>query len=81
MTNNPNQFLQGIINLANKGKNPQQYMQMLLQRNPQYNQMLTQLQNMAQGKPMNEFVLQLARQKGVDNNTLMQLSNIMGVRQ
>ena len=76
----PNQVLQGIINLANGGKNPQQYMQMLLQRNPQYNNAINQLQNMAQGRPMNEFVLQLARQKGIDNNTLSQLERIMGVR-
>lgn len=76
--NNPNQILQGIINLATRGKNPQQYMQMLLQKNPQYNQTMAQLQNMAQGRPMNEFVMQLARQKGVDNNTLQQLERIMG---
>ena len=78
MNNNYNQILQQIIGFANSGKNPQAIMQMLLQKNPQYNQTIAQLQNMAQGRPMNEFVMQLARQKGVDNNTLQQLERIMG---
>ena len=78
MNNNYNQILQQIIGFANSGKNPQAIMQMLLQKNPQYNQTMAQLQNMAQGKPMNEFVMQLARQKGVDNNTLQQLERIIG---
>ena len=76
MNNNPNQLLQQIINLANSGKNPQEYMQRLLQKNPQYNQIMTQIQNMAQGRPMNEFVMQLARQNGVNEQNLQMLSQM-----
>lgn len=79
MKNDTTGLLNNIINLANSGKNPQQYTQMLMQRNPQYRQTMQQLQNMANGMPMNQFVIQLARQKGVDNNTLNELKRILNV--
>ena len=76
MNNNFN-TLQNIIAYANSGKNPQQLMQSLLQRNPQYSQTLTQLKNMANGMPMDKFVMQLARQRGLDQNTLSQIENLL----
>ena len=75
---NINQTLQGIINMANAGRNPQQVMQMLIQRNPQLNQALTQLKNMAGNKSMPEFIEQYAKQNGVDQNMISQLTQIMG---
>lgn len=75
---NINQTLQGIINMANAGRNPQQLMQMLVQRNPRINQALTQLKNMAGNKSMPEFIEQYAKQNGVDQNTILQLTQIMG---
>jgi hypothetical protein len=78
MNNNYNQILQQIIGFANSGKNPQAIMQMLLQKNPQYNQTMAQLQNMAQGRPMNEFVMQLARQNGVNEQNMAQLMQMFG---
>lgn len=80
MNGNPNQVLQNIINLANSGRNPQQLLQTLMQQNPNYNQTIAQLKNMANGMPMDKFVMQLARQKGVDNNTLSQIQKLMGGR-
>ena len=75
---NINQTLQNIINMANAGRNPQQLMQMLVQRNPRINQALTQLKNMAGNKSMPEFIEQYAKHNGVDQNTISQLTQIMG---
>ncbi len=74
---NINQTLQGIINMANAGRNPQQIMQVLIQKNPQINQALTKLKNMAGNKSMPEFIEQYAKQNGVDQNMISQLTQIM----
>lgn len=74
---NPNQALQEIIGIANNGGNPQMLMQSLMQKNPKYNQAMEQIKNMANGMPMNEFVMQLAKQRGIDPNTLSQLQRLI----
>ena len=71
-----NQALQGLFQMRNAGRNPQQIMQMLIQRNPQYSQMLTQIRNMSQGRSTKEFVMQLARQNGVNDQNLQMLSQM-----
>lgn len=71
-----NQALQSIFQMRNAGRNPQQIMQMLMQRNPQYSQMLTQIQNMSQGRNPKEFVMQLARQNGVNEQNLQMLNQM-----
>jgi hypothetical protein len=68
-----NQALQSLFQMKNAGQNPQAIMQMLMQRNPQYSQMLTQIRNMSQGKNPQEFLMQLARQNGVNEQNLAQL--------
>ncbi len=68
-----NQALQSIFQMKNAGRNPQQIMQMLIQRNPQYSQMLAQIRNMSQGRNAQEFVMQLARQNGVNEQNLQML--------
>lgn len=68
-----NQALQGLFQMRNAGRNPQQIMQMLIQRNPQYSQMLTQIRNMSQGRSTKEFVMQLAKQNGVNEQNLQML--------
>ena len=73
-----NQALQNIFQMKNAGRNPQQIMQMLIQRNPQYSQMLTQLQNMAQGKNPREFFAQLAKQSGVNEQNMAQIMQMFG---
>lgn len=78
MNGNINQTLQQIFGLKNAGRNPQQILQMLLQMNPQANQMLQTLKNMANGKDPRQFFSQLAMQNGVDQNNLnmiMQMFN------
>ena len=73
-----NQALQTIFQMRNAGQNPQAIMQMLMQRNPQYSQMLTQIRNMSQGRSTKEFVMQLAKQNGVNEQNLAQLMQMFG---
>lgn len=75
-----NSTIQNIIALYNSGGNPQQIMQQMMQRTPQINQMQTQLQNMAQGRSPQEFLIQLARQNGVSEENIQGLSRILGGR-
>jgi hypothetical protein len=71
-----NQALQSVFQMRNSGQNPQVIMQMLIQRNPQYSQMMTQIRNMSQGRSTKEFVMQLARQNGVNEQNLQMLSQM-----
>lgn len=73
-----NQALQQLFQMKNAGQNPQMIMQMLIQKNPQYSQMLTQLQNMSRGRNTRDFVMQLARQNGVNEQNLAQLMHMFG---
>lgn len=73
-----NQTLQGIFAMKNAGRNPQAIMQTLIQQNPQTQQMLAQLQNMAQGKNPREFFSQLARQSGVNEQNMAQIMQMFG---
>lgn len=75
-----NDRIQGIINLYNSGRNPQQIIQTLISRNPQFNTMLTQISNMAQGKSMPEFLLQLAKQNGVSESNIKGIAQILGAK-
>ena len=72
------QALQTIFQMRNAGQNPPAIMQMLVQRNPQYSQMLTQIKNMSQGRSTKEFVMQLARQNGVNEQNMAQLMQMFG---
>lgn len=79
MINNLNNSLQSIINLANSGKSPNEVINMLIQQNPNVKQSLTQLQNMAQGRNMKDFVMQLMKQNtGINPQMFNSLSRMMG---
>ncbi|MBR2388288.1 MAG: hypothetical protein IKB02_05915 [Clostridia bacterium] len=73
-----NQALQSLFQMRNAGQNPQAIIQMLVQQNPQYSQMLTQIRNMSQGRNPRDFVMQLARQNGVNEQNLAQLMQMFG---
>ena len=75
-----NSTIKNIIALYDSGGNPQQIMQGMMQRTPQMNQIQTQLQNMAQGRSPQEFLIQLARQNGVSEDNIQGLSRILGGR-
>ena len=76
--NELNQTLQQIIALHDSGGNPSQLMQTMFSGNSNVNQMKTQLQNMAQGKNMNEFIIQLAKQNGVSEQNIQGIMRIFG---
>lgn len=76
MQNDINSIIQELITLKNQGRNPNAIRQMLIQKNPQYQQMVVQLQNMAQGRSPQEFIMQLARQNGVNEQNLQALSQM-----
>ena len=71
MANNQlNSVLQNIMTAKKQGKNPQIIMQTILQQNPQMQQTLTQLKNMVGNRNPKEFIMQLAKQNGVEETTL-----------
>lgn len=74
--NQMNQVIQGLLQMKNAGRNPQQVMQMLMQRNPNYQQAINTLQNMAQGRNPQEFIMQLAKQNGVTQENMQALQNM-----
>lgn len=78
MNNNVNSIINQIMTLQKQGKNPQAVMQMLMQRNPNYQQTMQRLQNMAQGKNPQEFIMQLAKQQGVSQENLQAMKNMFG---
>ena len=79
-----NQKAEMIINMANKGMNPQSVMQQLFNKNMNYQNQFqnvqTQLKNMAQGKPMNEFLIQALKQNGLTEQNAIGLSRLMGIK-
>jgi ABC-type transporter Mla subunit MlaD len=78
MNNNQlNQTLQNLMQMKNMGRNPHQIIQMLIQRNPNYQRNIAQLKNMANGRNPQEFIMQLAKQQGVDENSINLIKNIM----
>lgn len=78
MNNDINSRIQAIMQLKQQGFTPQSAMQMLMQRNPNYQQAVQRLNNMAQGRDMKEFVMQLARQNGVNEENLQAMQNMFG---
>lgn len=77
MVNNQlNSMLQNIAMAKKQGKNPQMIMNMMLQQNPQLQQTLTQLKNMSNGRNPKDFIMQLARQNGVEETTLAMLGEM-----
>ena len=78
--NDINATIERIIALYDSGGNPQQVMQNMMQQGTPISQMQTQLQNMAQGRSPNEFILQMARQNGVSEKNLQGLARILGVK-
>ena len=73
-----NQALQSVFQMKNAGRNPQQILQLMMQQNPQMQQMMATLQNMSRGKSPQEFFSQLAKQNGVNEQNMAQLMQMFG---
>lgn len=75
--NNINQTIQSIMQMKNQGYTPQAVMQMMMQSNPQYSQMISQMKNMANGKNPQEFITQLAKQNGVSEENINAIQQML----
>ena len=75
-----NQTIQALATLHSRGKNPQELMQMFVQRNGQgqLTQLQSQIQNMAQGMTPKQFILQIAKQNGANEQSIQALSRMLG---
>ena len=71
--NDMNSIIAYVANLKKQGFTPQMAMDMLIQQNPQLQTTMTQMQNMAQGRPMSEVARQLCNQNGIDYDNIMRL--------
>ena len=72
--------LQLMMDFMNSGGNPQQAMKMLIERNPNTNRIMTQIQNMANGQNPRDFAMQLAKQNGIDPRQVEDLARTMGLK-
>ena len=79
MNNNINERIEAIMSLKQQGKDPNQLMQMIIQHNPQVKFAMQRLNNMSKGKNPQEFIMQLARQNGVNEQNIQALSQMFGV--
>jgi len=70
--------MQILMQMMSGGGNPQQMLQMAMQRNPQFNALLNQQKQ--SGMSMEQFVRQLAQQNGVDINPMVQFLNQRGIK-
>ena len=68
---NPMQMLQ----MFQRSPNPQNMFQMLLQKNPNIANILTQIQNSTQGSNPRDVAMQLAKQKGMSEQQVMDMFN------
>jgi DNA-binding transcriptional MerR regulator len=78
MGNGINEQISALMSLKQRGMQPQQVMQMMLQQNPQLQQQLQTLQNMAQGQDPKTFIMQLARQNGANQQSINSIMQLLG---
>ena len=71
---NPMQFLQGIV----MSRNPQKSLEQVVNQNPQLQNTFTQLQNSSNGASYEQIARQLAKQRGMSEEQLMQMYNQFG---
>lgn len=76
MANDVNTLIRQITQLKSQGKSPQAVMQIVFGNNPQLQMYKKQMQNMANGKSPQEFLMQLARQNGVTEENMSNIRNM-----
>ena len=74
-----------LINFANKGMTPQNVANTIFagqinNYTNEINHTMTQLNNMAQGRPMNEFYIQVLKQNGLTEQNAQALAKLMGIK-
>lgn len=75
---NNNNYMNNLMQLLNMGVNPQQIVQNAIARNPQLQQAFSQIQggNMS----TKDLVLQIAQQRGIDINPMIQMLQQRGFK-
>lgn len=76
MGNDINSVISSILALKRQGGNPQSAMQFIMNQNPNYQQTITQMKNMANGRNPQEFIMQLAVQNGVSQENILALQEL-----
>lgn len=80
MNNGLRQVVKSIINLAESGKDPNFYTNMIMRQHPQLSQGMTQLQNMAQGRTMQDLLVQLLKQNGIPQSDIDYVARLLGAK-
>ena len=78
--NNGQNPIQMLMQFMNGGGTPEQVMQMIMQRNPNIQQTMTQFKNMSNGKSPREMVMQLAKQQGIDTKQVEEWARRLGAK-
>lgn len=73
---NPMQMFQ----MLRGAQNPQQMFQNMLMQNPQMSSALSQIQNSTQGSSPRDVAMQLARQRGMSEQEVMNMFNSLNRR-
>ena len=73
MPMNPMQLFQ----MLQGSQNPQQMFQQMLQQNPQMSSALSQIQNSTQGANPRDVAMQLAKQRGMSEQQVMNMFNAL----
>lgn len=80
MNKDLNFTIERIIALYDSGGNPNQMMQTMISRNPNANQLGMQFSNMTQGRSIPEFLIQLAKQGGINDKNIEGLKRIFKIK-
>lgn len=80
MNNGLGKAVKSIINLAESGKDPNFYANLIIKQHPQLSQGMTQLKNMAQGRSMQEVVVQLLKQNGIPQSDIDYMARLLGAK-
>lgn len=74
---NNNNYINNLNQLLSMGNNPQQIIQNAIAQNPQLQQTFSQIKT---GGNMKALVMQIAQQRGIDINQMIQFLQSKGIR-
>ena len=75
---NNNNYMNNLNQLLTMGNNPQQIVQNAIARNPQLQQTFSQIGS--NGVSAKQLVMQIAQQRGIDVNQMIQFLQSKGIR-
>ena len=75
--NNNNNYINNLNQLLSMGNNPQQIVQNAIAQNPQLQQLFSQIGGRVNAK---NLVMQIAQQRGIDLNPMLQFLQSKGIR-